>query len=291
MAVLLDGTLVSGSLKDITNWDPANGELLRTFVGHTDSVNSLAVLKDGTLISGSQDKTIRVWDVKNNQTLNVLKGHSSGILALLVLPDGNVASSSLRPYAEIRIWNITSGQTVKQLTGHTNSIYSLYMLSDGLLASGSADKTIKIWNTTSGEIEKSLVQSATMFPPTIAIYSLAELPDHTLASCSNIPNIEIIIWNVKNGQQLRKLYGHKYPSKSLVVLSDGRLVSGSEDEAIRIWDTSTGQSLITLTGHTGPITSLAVLPNGYLASGSDEGIRVWNVDYLIKQKSLIINSF
>jgi WD40 repeat protein len=152
------------------------------------------------------------------------------------------------------------------------------MLTDGLLASGSADKTILLWNVTSGEIEKKLVLSTTQFPPTIQIYSLAELPDKTLASCNNLPNIEIRLWNVTSGQQVRKLYGHEFPSKALVVLRDGRLASGSEDETIRIWDTSTGQSLITLTGQNSPITSLAVLPNGHLASGSDEGIRIWNID-------------
>jgi WD40 repeat protein len=38
--------------------------------------------------------------------------------------------------------------------------------------------------------------------------------------------------------------------KSLAVLPDGRVVSGSEDKTLRVWDLATGQSVMTLKGHT-----------------------------------------
>jgi len=37
---------------------------LRTFAGHSSAVNSVALSPDGTrLLSGSNDRTLRVWDV------------------------------------------------------------------------------------------------------------------------------------------------------------------------------------------------------------------------------------
>ncbi len=52
--------------------------------------------------------------------------------------------------------------------------------------------------------------------------------------------------------------------RSLAVLPDGSLASGSDDTKIKIWDTIKGIEIKTLTGHTSWVLSLAVLPDGSL---------------------------
>ena len=47
--------------KTIKLWDPHTGKELQTLKGHTDRVCALALLPDGTLVSGSGDKTIKLW--------------------------------------------------------------------------------------------------------------------------------------------------------------------------------------------------------------------------------------
>jgi WD40 repeat protein len=43
-------------------WNLNTGQLLTTLTGHSNSVNSFAITPDGqTLVSGSQDRTIKVW--------------------------------------------------------------------------------------------------------------------------------------------------------------------------------------------------------------------------------------
>ena len=64
---------------------------------------SLVVLPDGSLASGSFDKTIRVWDVSKGITLKTLTGHRSDVYSLVVLPDGSLASGGI--YGTIRVWN------------------------------------------------------------------------------------------------------------------------------------------------------------------------------------------
>ena len=63
----------------------------------TDWVNSLAVLPDCTLASGSYPD-ILVWSVKTGQSIKTLTGHTNWVLSLAVLPDGTLARGS---YQEI----------------------------------------------------------------------------------------------------------------------------------------------------------------------------------------------
>ena len=75
---------------------------LLTLTGHTSDVNALTVLSDGSLVSGSDDNTIKIWDIKNGQTIKTLTGHTDSVYALTVLPDGSLASGSYDN--TIKIW-------------------------------------------------------------------------------------------------------------------------------------------------------------------------------------------
>ena len=63
LAVLLNGDLASGSYEEIKIWNPTDGTLKRTLEGHSDTALSLAVLPNGDLASGSYDGTIKIWNV------------------------------------------------------------------------------------------------------------------------------------------------------------------------------------------------------------------------------------
>lgn len=154
LAVLKNGSLASGS-RDYTirMWHEesdfiqdsyscmfkrlSNTDSLSKITGHSSYVSSLAVLKDGSLASGSEDKTIRIWDLISGLTIKTLIGHTAYVWCLLVLPDGSLVSGAWN--STIRIWNVKTGLTIKTLTGHTDNIYSLALLKDGSLASGSGD--------------------------------------------------------------------------------------------------------------------------------------------------------
>ncbi len=81
---------------------PESGETIKILTGHTDSINSLAVLPDGLLVSGSLDKTIRIWSPKSGEAIKILTGHTNWICSLAVLLDGSLASGSFD--RTIRIW-------------------------------------------------------------------------------------------------------------------------------------------------------------------------------------------
>ena len=59
--------------------------------GRADTVSCLAVLPDGTLASGSIDKTIRLWNI-NTECTHILRGHTGPVLDLAALADGTLVS-------------------------------------------------------------------------------------------------------------------------------------------------------------------------------------------------------
>ena len=63
---------------------------MKTLEGHNGCVNSVCVSPDGNLIiSGSDDKTIKIWDSKTFLLLVTLKDHSDSVRSVCVTPDGN----------------------------------------------------------------------------------------------------------------------------------------------------------------------------------------------------------
>ncbi|GAU38360.1 hypothetical protein TSUD_209390 [Trifolium subterraneum] len=137
-----------------------------TWVHHVDTVSSLALSKDGTLLySVSWDRTIKVWKTNDFTCLeSVHNAHDDAINAIAVSNDGYVYTGSADK--KIKVWKKENGEKKHSLVGtlekhksginalalnndgalrgHTKSILCLAVVSD-LVCSGSEDKTIRIW--------------------------------------------------------------------------------------------------------------------------------------------------
>ena len=86
--------LTSFNASDFFTTPFRRGEASATLEGHLFFVIALAVLPDGSLVSGSEDSTIKHWDIKTGQCLRTLEGHSNFVWALAVLPDGSLVGGS-----------------------------------------------------------------------------------------------------------------------------------------------------------------------------------------------------
>ncbi len=51
--------------------------------GHTYQVTSVCLTKDGKIVSGSYDSTVRVWDMQGNQ-LAICRGHEREVRSVCV---------------------------------------------------------------------------------------------------------------------------------------------------------------------------------------------------------------
>ncbi len=106
-------------------------ELMLDTGGHMAKVNSLAMTPDGKqIVSGSQDKTVRVWDIETGKTLRVIRGEVAPgnwgmIFALALSPDGGQLAvggqfhgSNRAVGSAIRLHDFASGKLETLFKGH-----------------------------------------------------------------------------------------------------------------------------------------------------------------------------
>ena len=155
-----------------------------------------------------------------------------------------------------------------------SAMYSanLVKLSDNQIASSVSIDTIKIWDAFLNKCVSTITTGNDI------ISSLAALRDCYLAV--GLRNGGIQIWKIRETKPTltKTLRGHSAIICSLVLLSDGKLVSSSGDKTIKLWNITTGVCEKTLIDeHADMIFALAVLPNGQLASSAVDTIKLWDL--------------
>jgi len=142
-------------------WDANTGKLVAILKGHTESVYCLAWTVDGrTLISGSNDYTIRTWNTSTWQQLAVLTGRSntSIVIHIAISPNGRIlASASYDNMA--RLWNLENGQPIGSPLQHPNDVNYVSFSADGtLLATGCDDNNAYTWDISAIIKEAGLIE-------------------------------------------------------------------------------------------------------------------------------------
>jgi CRISPR-associated protein Csx3 len=230
---------------------------VQTLIGHSDTVQSVAVSPDGKVIaSGSLDKTIKLWNLTTGQLLATLKGHSSVVLSLAFSPDGQILASASNMAVQdgnIKLWNVGTRTLQRTLGGRLLDlrVSCLAFSPDGeTLATGHVDAAIRLWHLGSGKVQRILRGHGW------DVRSVTFSPDGQLLISAGVDSA-IKIWNSRTG---KLLHTFNRPSPSDLV---GSLVSW--------FDSSTGS-----------IWSVSISPDGQTiaSGGSDQPIMLWNVLYV-----------
>lgn len=247
----------------------------QVLAGHRETVDQLALLPDGRLVSGSGDQTVRIWDLAHG-TSRVLEGHGHAVSALLVADGGRtLLSASLD--GTVRVWDLAASggeAPLRILKGEQGgAVLAMALAPDGnLLATAGADHLVRLWDWRQGRQLAALAGHADQ------VGVLAFAPDgRGLASGAFDGGLRF--WHGEGLAESLELRGHSERVRSLLFSPDGRtLASSSIDKSIRLWNVATGEARI-LAGHEASVRHLAFSPDGRLLSSSstDRTARLWDV--------------
>jgi len=83
------------------------GVEIKQLRGHMSSVNSVVFSRDGMqIVSGSDDKSVRVWDASTGVELKQLKGHTDWVKSVAFSRDGmRIVSGSADE--SVRVWDLS----------------------------------------------------------------------------------------------------------------------------------------------------------------------------------------
>jgi WD40 repeat protein len=217
--------------------------------GHHARVRSLLWQDEFTLLSGGEDKVVKVWDFHQEPRLTrsirpmIWRGPAGIIYAMAVTPKPDAQGQRFLAVAGYGIEASRGDITVFRIPG--------------------------LARTPTGEV------AARMLPPPDdqpqgtgyrdVVSCLAFDPDgRVLASGS--ADATIILWDVPAFRPRAVLRGHTRPIRALAFSPDGsRLASGSADGSLRIWDVARGVEVDSRAGNAArpnPINALAYSPDG-----------------------------
>lgn len=183
--------------------------------------------ENGTLLSGSWDKTAIVWKISGigEHVSMKLEGHEAAVWSVCALKSGKFVTGSADK--NIIYWN-SSGEKLKVLKGHKDCVRALLSLPNDSIISASNDATIKFWND-DGECVKELCGH------TNYIYSMAfnyQLGDGIFVSGGEDSTLRM--WSI-DGELGDAITLPAQSVWAVASLKNGDILTGTSDGIVRIF--------------------------------------------------------
>ena len=273
----------AGADEKVHTWSAENGSAFETFKGHKGAVTSLAFTRNGTLVSGSSDRSAIAWDLAPAWTLErtIGTGDSNSPLvdrvnALRFTPDSKMlATGGGEPTrgGEIKLWQVSDGKLAKEFKNvHSDAVFALDFTPDGkYLASGAADKFARVVEVATGKVVRAFEGH------THHVLGVSWKRDGRTLATAGADNV-IKIWDFVSGERRKNVegFGKEVTSICFIPGTDQAVASSGDSTVSTI--NEKGEKVRTFSGATDFIHSSAVTPDGriVLAGGQDSILRVWS---------------
>lgn len=315
MQIRPDGQAVAfTSGADIEMWDIKSGSRIRALIGHTASVSNMHFFSDGEMLLSSDSESIRAWELALDPDRRFLDGHSDSVLSVCSSVDGSMIASGSTDHT-VRLWDSKSYKVFRTLS-LDSIVQSIALSCRGQLATATQSNSVTLWNSESGAIEgvllniDSRVGTLAFSPDGGRLYTvsnkgtLQEWDTRThecmrtiatnlglisrlrvsgdgrlLAAGCKGPNA-ILLWDVKSGEPLESLNGHKGVVRSLHFSASCQLLAScSDDGTVRLWDLKEMRCRATMTGSQERIYGVCFSPDESLLASCDDGgeVGIWDV--------------
>jgi WD40 repeat protein len=253
----------------IQAWDTESGKPVRSFVGHTGGVGSLALCPDGeTFLSASSDRTIRRWRISDGEQTAIFKGHKEGVITVAVSGDGRLVASGSVDGA-IALWDLVNGEEARFLVGSKKCIWSLaFVPNSSSLFSASGDGTACLWDTHQAVAVRTFKsQSGTLTAGTLS--NSGELAFLAAEDGS------VSVHEVATGNEIGLLRGNTSAILSIASAAAKDAVAIGCANGVRLWTPESGADPVAVDIPVSEVLTAALDPAGEIAAiGCADGL-VW----------------
>lgn len=265
LAVSADGSQILSGSFDTTAilWNRDTGAAVSVLRSHDESVNTVALLPGGGMVTGGQDGRIVVWSADGEP--RELGRHDGPVASLVLSADkAIVATASWDGTARL---TPLDGSKYRSLTGHQGNVNAVGFLPDGRVVTAGYDATLRIWPLQDGPAE--------VIPVNAPLNALAILRDGTIVAAGVDGRLRI---RAGDGA-LSEIETAPVPVTALAISPDeATIASAAIDGSIWLVDRASGTVRLTLQGADSPVWSLAFDPDdgSLFAGGGDRVIRQWD---------------
>lgn len=218
---------VSSHNNKIIIWDFKNGKLLHKINISTNSINLSPDSK--YIITGDNNKTLKIWDIKSGECLKTLQGHNKTISYVLISSNGEyIISADVSNI--IKIWNNKSNECLRTIKVHDENITSIVISENqNKILVICNNYIIKIWDFKNGNFLKRIDEIG---PKNLMIIT-NDLKKVITVNSENI----IELWDLENYEVVKKndLIISK-ESRIINISTTGKVLIRTKENTIEIWN-------------------------------------------------------
>ncbi|KAI5063367.1 hypothetical protein GOP47_0021914 [Adiantum capillus-veneris] len=262
-------------------------KLRHTLQGH-DRGCTAAIFQHNSdfLVSGGNDKLVKLWNTKSGSTISSLSGCLSSVLDL-ALPADNKFVLGAGGDHKLYYWEISSGRIRHCLTGHTEKVCSVDIskVSNNIAISGAHDRTMKFWDLQKGYATRTVICHSNC-------NALCFTSDASMF-CSGHIDGTLRFWDARMGKLANEIAAHGQVITSVSISRSGRMVlTSGRDNQHNLFDVRSMEICASLKAQGHRVSSnwtrsCISADETYVAAGSENGsVVVWNTKNCLVESTL-----
>ncbi|KAJ7945777.1 WD40 repeat [Quillaja saponaria] len=232
--------------------------------------------EEGKLITGGQDRTVKLWDANTGSLSSTLFGCLGSVLDLTITHDNRsvIAASSSN---NLLVWDVNSGRVRHTLTGHTDKVCSVDVskISSRHVVSAAYDRTIKVWDLQKGYCINTIIFHSNCNAICFSMDGLTIFSGHVDGN--------LRLWDIKSGKLLSEVAAHSLAVTSISLSRNGNVVlTSGRDNLHNLFDMRSLEVCGTLRATGNRVASnwsrSCISPDdNYVAAGSADGsVYIWS---------------